>query len=66
MRNELSKISIITPCYNKGEFIEETIECVRNQNYPFIEHIVVDGGSRINVLISLSIMNSFLTFEMDL
>lgn len=45
MRNELPKISIITPCYNKGEFIKETIECVRNQNYPFIEHIIVDGGS---------------------
>jgi glycosyltransferase involved in cell wall biosynthesis len=38
-------VSIVTPSYNKGRFIEETILSVKNQTYPHIEHIVMDGGS---------------------
>lgn len=39
------KISIITVSYNHGEFIRQNIESVLNQNYPNVEHIIVDGGS---------------------
>lgn len=39
------KISIVTPTYNQGRYIEETILSIANQNYPNVEHIVIDGGS---------------------
>jgi GT2 family glycosyltransferase len=42
---ELPAISVITPCFNAAETINETLESVRAQDYPGVEHIVVDGGS---------------------
>ena len=40
-----AKISIVTPSYNQGQFIEEAIQSVLNQNYPNFEHIIIDGES---------------------
>jgi glycosyltransferase involved in cell wall biosynthesis len=49
-RNDNPLVSIVTPSYNHGLFIEETLLSVKNQDYPYIEHIVIDGGSNDNTV----------------
>jgi glycosyltransferase involved in cell wall biosynthesis len=39
------KVSIITTCYNSAVTIRDTLESVSSQDYPFIEHILIDAGS---------------------
>lgn len=54
MRNK-SLISVIIPCYNGSEFIEETIHCVLGQSYANLEVLVINDGSTDN---SIEIINS--------
>jgi glycosyltransferase involved in cell wall biosynthesis len=41
----LPSISVVTPSFNQGRFLPETMESIHAQSYPKLEHIVVDGGS---------------------
>ncbi len=56
MSPQTGLVTIVTPCYNAAPFIAETITSVRAQTYPWIEHIVVDDGSRDE---SWSVISSF-------
>lgn len=48
--NRYPTISIVTPSYGQGEFIEQTLRSVLDQNYPALEYYVQDGGSKDNTL----------------
>lgn len=61
----MKKVSVIMPCYNKAEYVEEAIESVLKQTYNNIEIIVVNDGSTDNsseVIKSISDRNENIIF----
>lgn len=60
--DDLPVLSIVTPNYNQGEFIEETIRSILLQNYPKLEYIIIDGGSTDNSVEIIKKYESFLSY----
>jgi len=58
----LPRISIVTPSYNQGEFLEECIDSVLSQNYPNLEYVIMDGGSSDNSVEIIKKYAKYLTY----
>lgn len=56
------KISIVTPSYNQGQFLEETIRSVLLQGYPNLEYLIMDGGSSDNSIEIIKKYEDWLTY----
>jgi glycosyltransferase involved in cell wall biosynthesis len=50
------KISVVTPSLNQGRFLRDALQSVVDQNYPRVEHIVVEGGSQDD---SVEVLNEY-------
>jgi len=56
------KISIVTPSFNQGKYIEKTILSVITQKYPNLEYIIIDGGSTDNSVEIIKKYENYLKF----
>lgn len=61
-KDNLPKISIVTPSFNQGGFIEKTIQSIITQDYPRFELIIIDGGSSDNTIDVLRKYNKHISY----
>lgn len=47
MENQIL-VSVIIPCYNQANYIEETVASVLKSDYPYIEIVIINDGSKDN------------------
>ena len=65
VQDKKPKISIVTPSYNQGNFLEKTIQSILHQNYPNLEYVVIDGGSKDNSSQVIEKYQSVLSFSIS-
>jgi glycosyltransferase involved in cell wall biosynthesis len=61
-KEKLPKITIITPSFNQGQYIEETIRSILLQGYPNLEYIIIDGGSTDNTVEIIKKYDKWITY----
>ncbi|MFN5646918.1 MAG: glycosyltransferase family 2 protein [Sphingobacteriales bacterium] len=46
----MMNVSVITATYNSAATVADTLRSVRDQSYPLVEHLIIDGGSKDNTM----------------
>lgn len=67
-KSSLPRISIVTPSFNQGEYIERTLRSILDQDYPNLEYLIQDGASTdgtVKILESLQDSSANWTSEPD-
>jgi glycosyltransferase involved in cell wall biosynthesis len=61
-QNKLPKISVVTPSFNKAQFLEQCITSVLDQNYTNLEYFILDGGSTDGSIDIIKKYEEYITF----